>query len=162
MKAFLLLFLLAAATVDAAGIGVAPSELHFSVLEGRTQERELTVYNLNMAGATISAESSSDFVSIEKTAALEAGSSAKLAVEADASSLKPGNHEATIYLTTAGSAGGVALNIGTAVKATLSVIPLSRASILVGLFTSAAVVIAGLGLYFASLRAIRLLRPAKA
>ncbi len=158
----LLITLLLATTASAAGIGVTPAELNFNIEKGKTQQHELTVYNLENNEVELDVTSDSDFLKFSHGASISANGKEKITVEADAKKLRQGSYSKNIRITTSSPAKGVRLNLGTAVKASISVFTTNKNSVAVGILTSAAIVLSGLLAYFAATRLSRTFSAQKA
>ncbi len=147
-----LLSLLLSTAATAAGIGVAPAELSFNIEKGKTQQRQLTVYNLENGEVELEAASDSDFLKVYHSGSIGANAREKITVEANAKGLKKGSYNGSIYVTAKNQGSGVRLNLGTAVKAHVNVFTTRETSAIIGLITSASIVLAGLLAYFAATR----------
>ena len=157
---FAALFLVFAIEVAATGIGAAPAELQFSVEKGRRQQKELTLYNLDERSIEFEVRSGSGFLEFYHNGTAEPLGAEKIIVEANAEKLKEGTHTGTVYITTAGNPGGVALSIGAAIKVTVSVFSRNKTSFLTGVMTTFLIVAAGLAIYYSSARAHRAIASA--
>lgn len=158
----LLITLMLATTASAAGIGVAPAELSFSVEKGKTQQRELTVYNLEGNDVGIEVTGDSPALKFYHSGSIGANAKEKITVEADAKRLKEGSHSSAIYVTAKSPASGVRLNLGTAVKADINVFTVIKTNAIIGIMTSAAIVLLGLLIYLAAMRLNTAFRAQKA
>ncbi len=149
MKTFalLLLILLFAAEASAAGIGAAPAELNFNVEKGKVQQRELTIYNLADKETNFEIATDSDFLRFHGSNSVDANGRQKIIVEADAKKLKEGSYTGTVYVTASSGASGVRLSTGTAIKTSVAVFELRKASVAVGIMVSTIIVVAGLLAY---------------
>jgi len=56
------IFLILSVNVTAAGIGVAPAELNFNVENGKKQQKEITIYNLEDKEVQFEVQSNGDFL----------------------------------------------------------------------------------------------------
>jgi len=150
MKLFLLLFfsLIFITEVKAAGIGIAPGELNFNVERGRTQQKELTIYNLENQEIEFEVSSSADFLEFYHNGILEASGVDKIIVEAATGNLKEGSYNELIYITSSNGASGVKLDLGVAVKANVLVYSTEKANTFFGLIISISIVFVGLLIYF--------------
>ncbi len=148
----LLIMLLLATTASASGIGVTPAELSFNIEKGKTQQRELAVYNLGDSAFELDVTSDSDFLRFSHTGRISANGKGKVVVEADAKKLKEGVRSGSIYITAGSQSSGVRLNLGTAVKANVEVFTLKKTSAVTGTITSSAIVLFGLLAYLAAER----------
>ena len=148
----LLLLLLLSPSATAAGIGTAPAEINFSVEKGKTQQRELVVYNLGDSAFELDVTSDSDSLSFSHAGSIIANGKGKLVVEADAKKLKQGNYSQNVYVTSKSRVPGVMLSLGTAVKANIEVFTTRKTNAETGAITSTAVVIFGLLAYLAAER----------
>ncbi len=149
---FLLITLLLSATASAAGIGAAPAEINFSVEKGKSQQRELAVYNLGDSAFEIDVTSDSDFLSFRHAGSVSASGKRKVVVEADAKKLRQGSYSRNIYITSKSRVPGVRLNLGTAVKANIEVFSTRKTNAATGTITSSAIVLFGLLAYIAAER----------
>ena len=141
--AYCFALLLASLPVMATGIGVAPAELIFSIEEGEVQRRELTVYNLDDGPLEFEVESRDPFLRFQHGGAIDPQGSSKVIVEADAKLLKGGDHVGYVQVFRSNGLDGVQLKIGTVVKARVSVIPVDKASVIVGMALFFSIVILG-------------------
>lgn len=162
ISALLFITLLLATTTSAAGIGVAPAELSFSVEKDKTQQRELTVYNLENNEVELDVTSDSPALKFNHSGSIGASGKEKITIEADAKRLKEGSHSSAIYITTKTPASGVRLNLGTAVKADINVFTTVKTNAIIGVMTSSAIVLLGLLTYLASRRLNRAFAAQKA
>ncbi len=160
--ALLFIMLLLATAASAAGIGVAPAELRFSVEKGKAQQRELTVYNLEDNDVDIEVTGDSPALKFHHRGGIGAGGKEKITVEVDAKRLKEGSKKGTIYITAKSPASGVRLNLGTAVKADINVFATPKTNAIIGVITSASIVLLGLLMYFAATRLNRAFATQKA
>ncbi|MBI2663859.1 hypothetical protein HYX10_00770 [Candidatus Woesearchaeota archaeon] len=151
MKLMLMLvFLLCAIEVSAAGIGVAPAELNFNLEKGNKQQKELTIYSLEDHRINFQVSSDAEFLRFYHSGIVEGSGSEKIIVELDSGRMKAGEHEETIYITSSNGAAGVKLNLGTAVKANANVADANKLNAAAGIITSLTIVMAGLLLYFSN------------
>ncbi len=149
---FLLITLLLAATASAAGIGAAPAELNFNIEKGKTQQRELTVYNLEDAEVELEVASDSDFLKFSHAGSVNANGKMEVVVEAETKKLKQGSYSQHIYVTSKSRVPGLRLNLGTAVRANVEVFSTRKTNAATGAITSSAIVLFGLLAYLAAER----------
>ncbi len=134
---------------SAAGIGIAPSSLDFSVNEGSSASRQLLVYNTGSGEAIFSlASSSTERLSVKpEKAAIPGGGMASFIVTA--SGTRAGESDEAIFGEVEDGSGGVRISLGTAVRVKIRVAnaALQPANAFVGVSLSAGIVMAGLSAY---------------
>jgi len=153
----LFLFLLSVITANAVGIGVAPAELNFKIEKGKSQQKELTIYNLGDKETEFEVRSNADFMEFYHNGIIAAFGNEKIIVEAIAKNLKEGNYAENIYITSSNGASGVHFNLGTAVKANVEVFKVDKTNLLTGIITFVAVLVVGLLFYLTMTKANRIL-----
>ncbi len=135
----------------AAGFGVSPSSLDFTVVEGSESSRQLTIYNTG-ADARFMASSDNPAITVVPSTAM-LGKSESAAVTVTAAGKKAGKSSGEIlisFIPEGGSAGNeVLFSLGTRVGVSLAVIEnaVQSANFFVGMLASAGIVVAGLSLY---------------
>ncbi|MBS3133064.1 hypothetical protein J4470_02960 [Candidatus Woesearchaeota archaeon] len=144
------LFLSLVISVEAAGIGVAPAELSFNIEKGKSQQKELTLYNLEDRETEFEVRGNADFLEFYHNGIIEPFGNEKITVKANAANLKEGNYGKNIYIIASSSDSGVSLKLGAAVKANVNVFTNSATNFLTGIITSASIVAAGLLAYLAA------------
>jgi len=151
MKIFLLgiFLLILVVEVSAIGIGGAPAELNFNIEKGKSQKKELTVYNLEDMEAEFEVNSNAKFLQFYHNGIIEAVGAEKIIVEAITENLKEGNYEENIYITSSNSASGLKFNLGAAIKTNVKVFTIAKTNVLTGVITSITIVVVGLMIYFA-------------
>ncbi len=166
------LFIAAAAVIHspqsaiAAGFGVSPSSLEFTVEKGSEASRQLTIYNTG-ADAQFAAISGNPAVTVAPGTAMVGESKSVVAtVTATGKKLGKSSGEILISFTPEGSSAGneVLFSLGTRVGVSLNVVEsaMHSANFFVGILTSAAIVVSGLSAYLALRRKSARLLPAGA
>jgi len=143
----LLVFLLISMNVQAAGIGVSPSELVFNIEKGKKQQREVMVYNLEDATVNVQVNSDSPYLEFYYNGVIEGQGNDLVVIEVDGTDLKEGNHSGTVYITAAGQGSGVLLSVGAAVKTRVNVFQTEKIDWRMGLLTTLAVFAGGMLLF---------------
>ena len=156
------LFLMLAADANATGIGVVPAELDFELEEGERLQKTLTVYNLGEEAIEFEVSSPAGYLQFYHNDSVSANGTEKITVEAVTAGLEEGNHLTTIYVMTVNGGAGVKFNLGTAVKAGVTVINPSRINPVIGVLISLTIVVVGMLVYFAVTRLPDLFSAGKA
>ena len=150
----------------AAGFGVSPSSLEFTVEKGAEASRQLMIYNTGAAARFVANSGNPAITVVPGTAMLGESESAVATVTATGKKLGKSSGEILISFTPDGSSAGneVLFSLGTRVGVSLNVIESSArsANFFVGMLTSSAVVVGGLFAYLALRRKSARQLPAKA
>ncbi|MBI2550542.1 hypothetical protein HYV83_05185 [Candidatus Woesearchaeota archaeon] len=148
----------------AAGFGVSPSTLDFTVEEGSESSRQLTLYNTGKE-SEFNAESSSPEVVLVSPSSGTLPEGGTVAVTVTAFGKKAGTSESEIIMSVNSHENGrVSVALGAAVAVKLSVVKGSvlSANAFVGILLSASIVLFGLSGYYASRKKVRQLLSARA
>lgn len=150
----------------AAGFGVSPSALEFTVEKGAEASRQLTIYNTGADAQFVAISENPAVTVVPGTAMLGESESAVATVTATGKKLGKSSGEILISFTPEGSSAGneVLFSLGTRVGVSLNVIESSArsANFFAGALTSAAIVVGGLSAYLALRRKNVRLLPTKA
>ncbi len=142
-------------SASAAGFGVSPSNIGFTVEKGLSASRQLIIYNTG-TDAQFTAASNDPAIAVEPSAGLvRKGKATVLTVTA--SGKKPGKSASEILVNLAHDRNPgreVMLSLGTRVGVSLAVIEsaVPSANFFVGMLTSAGIVVSGLSAYLAMRR----------
>jgi len=143
----LMIFLLVCMNVQAAGIGVSPSEVVFNLEKGKKQQREIIVYNLEDSPIQVEVDSDRKYLDFYHNGEIEGQGYDIILIEADGAMLEEGNHSGIVYITVAGQGSGVMLRVGAAVKTTVNVIQTEKVNWRMGLLTTLLVFVTGMFLF---------------
>lgn len=160
---YFLSFIFAAGHVVAAGLGVSPSSLEFSVREGEEASRQLVIYNTGTDAAEFSISASSSHIKVFPESGKIAGGKAAVST-ITAAGAKPGldSGELIVSLGSGSSENRIAFALGTAIPVSLNVIANGAAAAngAIGALVSAGTFVAGLAGYY-RLRRLHLPKAAR-
>ncbi len=141
----------------AAGFGVSPSALEFTVEEGSESSRQLIIYNTGKESG-FSAESSSPeaVLVFPPSGTLLEGGTAIVTVTAFGKKIGTSESEITVSVNSDEN-GKVGVELGAAVAVNINVIKSSAlpANAFVGMLLSASIVLSGVAAYYASRKKVR-------
>ncbi|MBI2144763.1 hypothetical protein HYU18_00400 [Candidatus Woesearchaeota archaeon] len=144
---FFLLLVATAGNAGAAGFGVSPSSLEFSLSEGSEASRQLVIFNTGKDSVDFSILASPSIRVRPESGEIGGGKAAAATVTVIGTKAGVANGELAVSLGSSRNAENrVSLSLGTSVPVTVRVVKgVPAASAFVGILVSVVIVVAGLG-----------------